>query len=114
MTIFKDFSEEGKHLSTRDVSVTEENLKRYIEEYGIERAMGYLDAINDMNNELYEVFKNRQYSGSAFAGSHKVKTNLKNFHAHKIEFATFMQSELDQHADKKPSNSDLNATYKIE
>ena len=58
MPIFKDFSENGELLQTRDEPLNAENFDRYVKENGTERAQGYLDALLDLTKQIDKCYIN--------------------------------------------------------
>ena len=63
MTIFKDYSQNGKLLSVRDEPLTQQNFPRYIEEHGEERARGYQDAAKDILKQLNQLVYHYERNG---------------------------------------------------
>ena len=55
MSLLKNFDETGKEIGSEDVSITETNFQKYIEQYGPERAAGYRDAVADIMNSLWDI-----------------------------------------------------------
>jgi hypothetical protein len=65
MPIFKDFSENGELLQTRDEPLNTDNLKRYIKENGIEKAQGYFEALQDMIKQFENCIIKERYDTPA-------------------------------------------------
>ena len=52
MPVFKDFGENGELLSECSEPLNKNNLERYIKENGVEKARGYLDALDDIQERM--------------------------------------------------------------
>lgn len=56
MPVFKDFAENGDLLQSRDEPLNAENFSRYVQENGVEKAQGYLEALNDITAQMEQYF----------------------------------------------------------
>lgn len=54
MPIFENYTENGKLIQSSHELLSEKNIERYIEQYGIERAKGYLDALIDLSQSVMD------------------------------------------------------------
>ncbi|MXV16908.1 hypothetical protein [Hufsiella ginkgonis] len=69
MAIFKDSGENAEIFQQRDYVLNEVGIQRYEEEFGKDRATGYMEAMRDFNHQLKHILgAGYLYTGPPKAG----------------------------------------------
>lgn len=55
MPEFKDYAENGELLQTRHEPINLQNFERYISENSLDKAMGYVEALQDITKQIEEI-----------------------------------------------------------
>jgi hypothetical protein len=88
---YADYEQQGEFFGDLKCSITIENYTRYKEKYGEDRAMGYLQAIQDFTNEfciMQNIVENKRHIKPAgyYVGPTVSEKALNDFRIHNKEF----------------------------
>lgn len=93
-------------MGSEDVSISKKNYPQYIEQYGLERAMGYRDAIRDILEDLFKMDPNKPVPLTA----QRASTMAFKFQNEKIELLETILMTLKPHINKNSSDPDQKYT----
>jgi len=83
MPIFKKYDENGKQIGTFQEQLTEQNFDKFVEEYGQDKAIGYLDAIEEMSELLSSFMTREPQPGFVFSNTlAKIRRSVINLYTH--------------------------------
>lgn len=106
MPNFEDYSKDGELLQVRYELLNADNFARYIKAEGREKTEGYIDALNDMAEEID---KNLLYGTDGINSAHVVGRETLRFHAEKVQFIDLVK-QLSMRPDiEKEFNLNLHA-----
>ena len=104
MTLLKKFNETGQEIGSEDVEINESNFQRYIDQYGLERAMGYCDAVSDLFYDL-------EYRMPVPFTVQRNSTAALKFHAEKQKLLNYILLTLE--ANKNQTQPDSDQKYEL-
>lgn len=112
MPLIQKFSENGKLVGEKDEPLDQENLEQFISKFGKERAVGYMQAVNDICMEMEEllyIFSNsnvfdrtKGHEVYVPVRPHRATTRLRKFFKHKVEFLKYGKTLIDIESLKSP------------
>jgi hypothetical protein len=102
VTTFKDFTENGQLLSTREEILNSENMSRYSIENSFERTEGYLDGLGDMVNAIDQIMYTRSNENAILNSSIYVRDQMHALLKDRRQFLTAFKSYLDTSTSDSP------------
>jgi hypothetical protein len=92
--VMTDQNESDEYIDNTPDPINYKNFRKYLKENGRERALGYLDAIKAMNENVESCFDHYDERFKTFTGSspNRVRTKVKTF----VSEVQFMINKIDQ------------------
>lgn len=94
MTILKYYAENGDLIQTKDVILTDENFQIYLKEHGVERGLGYADAVKDILTQMKVCFEKPFGDSTIEASPSNIRRNTFKLYDDKKAFLKILEETL--------------------